>query len=94
MTDVFTYQAPALRAQLLDLLDEQGPSARVMAGGTDVMIDMRAGFAHPKMVVDREARAGLLRHLVERRRRADHPAGGHAQRDPGRHQGSGRPTRS
>jgi carbon-monoxide dehydrogenase medium subunit len=52
MTDVFTYQAPALRTQLLDLLDEQGPSARVMAGGTDVMIDMRAGFAHPKTVVD------------------------------------------
>ncbi len=52
MTDVFAYQAPALRTQLLDLLDEQGPSARVMAGGTDVMIDMRAGFAHPKVVVD------------------------------------------
>jgi CO/xanthine dehydrogenase FAD-binding subunit len=52
MTDVFTYQAPALRAQLLDLLDEQGTGARVMAGGTDVMIDMRAGFARPKMVVD------------------------------------------
>jgi carbon-monoxide dehydrogenase medium subunit len=52
MTDLFTYQAPTQRTQLLDLLDEQGRDARVMAGGTDVMIDMRAGFARPKMVVD------------------------------------------
>ena len=52
MTDVFAYQAPASRAQLLDILDQQGPDARVMAGGTDVMIDLRAGFLHPKTVVD------------------------------------------
>ncbi len=52
MTDVFTYQAPVLRAQVLDLLDELGSGARVMAGGTDVMIDLRAGAARPKTVVD------------------------------------------
>jgi CO/xanthine dehydrogenase FAD-binding subunit len=59
MTDVFTYQAPVLRAQLLDLLDELGSSARVMAGGTDVMIDLRAGFARPKTVLDLKRVAGF-----------------------------------
>jgi carbon-monoxide dehydrogenase medium subunit len=52
MTNAFTFQAPKLRSQLLDLLDEHGKSARILAGGTDVMIDLRHGFARPKMVVD------------------------------------------
>jgi CO/xanthine dehydrogenase FAD-binding subunit len=52
MTDVFTYLAPRTRAELLAVLAEQGRSARIMAGGTDVMIDLRVGFARPKMVVD------------------------------------------
>jgi CO/xanthine dehydrogenase FAD-binding subunit len=52
MTDVFSYRSPVLRAELLGLLAEHGKSARLLAGGTDVMIDMRAGFAHPKLVVN------------------------------------------
>jgi carbon-monoxide dehydrogenase medium subunit len=52
MSNAFTFQAPKLRSQLLDLLDEHGKSARILAGGTDVMIDLRHGFARPKMVVD------------------------------------------
>jgi CO/xanthine dehydrogenase FAD-binding subunit len=52
MTARFTYRAPARRAELLDLLAEHGKDARVMAGGTDVMIDLRAGFAQPKVLLD------------------------------------------
>jgi CO/xanthine dehydrogenase FAD-binding subunit len=59
MTARFTYRSPALRAELLELLAEHGKDARVMAGGTDVMIDLRAGFSQPKVLVDLKNVAGF-----------------------------------
>ena len=61
MTAGFSYRSPVLREELLGLLAEHGASARVLAGGTDVMIDMRAGFAHPKVVVDLKKVEGFSR---------------------------------
>lgn len=60
MTARFTYRAPARRAELLGLLAEHGKDARVMAGGTDVMIDLRAGFSQPKVLVDLKNVEGFL----------------------------------
>ena len=48
----FTYRAPVRRAELHELLAQHGKDARVMACGTDVMIDLRAGFSQPKLLVD------------------------------------------
>jgi CO/xanthine dehydrogenase FAD-binding subunit len=52
MTADFAYHSPRRRAELLSLLADHGEDARVLAGGTDLLIDMRAGFAHPRLVVN------------------------------------------
>ena len=51
MTQVFKYRAPVSRADLLGLLAEH-EAVRVMAGGTDLLVDIRNGFGHPEMVVN------------------------------------------
>ncbi|HEY5249755.1 MAG TPA: FAD binding domain-containing protein [Dermatophilaceae bacterium] len=52
MTTKFNYRAPVLRAELLSLLADHGPDARVLAGGTDLLGDLRNGFAQPSLVVN------------------------------------------
>lgn len=52
MPVTFTYRAPVSRAELLSLLADHGPDARVLAGGTDLLGDVRLGFATPALVVD------------------------------------------
>ncbi|MGD0593767.1 MAG: FAD binding domain-containing protein [Acidimicrobiales bacterium] len=52
MTDIFKYRSPVLRAELLGILADHGEDARVLAGGTDLLVDVRNGFARPKVVVD------------------------------------------
>ncbi len=51
MTQVFKYRAPVSRADLLGLLADH-EAVRVMAGGTDLLVDIRNGFGHPEMVVN------------------------------------------
>ena len=58
MTQTFKYRAPVSRTELLDLLAEH-ESVRVLAGGTDLLVDMRNGFAHPELVVNIKHVAGL-----------------------------------
>jgi carbon-monoxide dehydrogenase medium subunit len=48
----FTYARPATLAEAVALLAERGPEARVLAGGTDLIIRLRDGSATPSVVVD------------------------------------------
>jgi CO/xanthine dehydrogenase FAD-binding subunit len=48
----FSYERPASLAEAVALLAELGPDARVLAGGTDLIIRLRDGTATPRVVVD------------------------------------------
>ncbi len=48
----FAYACPNTLADALALLAERGPGARVLAGGTDLIIRLRDGSASPALVVD------------------------------------------
>ena len=52
MLHEFTYQAPRKRAELLELLADHGATARLLAGGTDLLVNIRGGGATPKLVLD------------------------------------------
>lgn len=52
MTGTFNYRAPTRRAELLDLLADFGPTTKVLAGGTDLLTDLRNGLSHPALVVN------------------------------------------
>jgi CO/xanthine dehydrogenase FAD-binding subunit len=52
MTQTFKYQAPGSRAELLGLLADHGEAAKVLAGGTDLLVNIRSGLARPKLVVN------------------------------------------
>ena len=57
----FEYRAPRTRAELLQLLAEHGAAAKLMAGGTDVIVNIRAGGLKPRVVVDVKKVAGYER---------------------------------
>ena len=48
----FTYARPETLAEAIALLDEGGPDACVLAGGTDLVIRLRDGSVRPAVVVD------------------------------------------
>ena len=48
----FEYVAPSSLGEALRLLDEHGPDARPLAGGTDLVIQMKLGRRAPRLVVD------------------------------------------
>jgi carbon-monoxide dehydrogenase medium subunit len=48
----FAYARPATLAEAVALLDQHGPEARLLAGGTDLVIRLRDGTIHPTVVVD------------------------------------------
>src|ERR1039458_3930549 len=52
MLQHFTYLAPRTRAELHSVLANEGAAASLLAGGTDLLVNVRAGLAHPKVVVD------------------------------------------
>ena len=52
MLPSFQYLAPRTRAELHAALADNGPEASLLAGGTDLLVNIRAGLAHPKVVVD------------------------------------------
>jgi carbon-monoxide dehydrogenase medium subunit len=47
-----TYHAPASLDDALDLLAEQGSGARLIAGGTDLLVELRRGLRRPPVLVD------------------------------------------
>lgn len=48
----FAYERPATLAEALALLEAHGPAARLLAGGTDLIIRLRDGSARPSVVID------------------------------------------
>ncbi|MGD0019335.1 MAG: xanthine dehydrogenase family protein subunit M [Candidatus Limnocylindrales bacterium] len=48
----FAYERPATLAEAVALLDAHGPDARLLAGGTDLIIRLRDGSATPRVVID------------------------------------------
>jgi CO/xanthine dehydrogenase FAD-binding subunit len=52
MNEIFKYRAPTSRAELLALLADHGQGARVLAGGTDLLVDIRSGLVEPEMVLN------------------------------------------
>ena len=48
----FAYERPTRLADAVGLLAEHGPEARLLAGGTDLIIRLRDGSMRPRIVVD------------------------------------------
>jgi CO/xanthine dehydrogenase FAD-binding subunit len=48
----FAYARPATLAEAITLLGTHGPGARILAGGTDLIIRLRDGTLQPAVVVD------------------------------------------
>jgi CO/xanthine dehydrogenase FAD-binding subunit len=48
----FVYERPTSLAEAIALLERHGPDARVLAGGTDLIIRLRDGSLQPTVVVD------------------------------------------
>ncbi len=48
----FQYARPQALAEVLELLNEHGPSASILAGGTDLIVRLRAGRELPSIVID------------------------------------------
>jgi CO/xanthine dehydrogenase FAD-binding subunit len=48
----FAYARPPTLAEAMAILEEHGPGARLLAGGTDLVIRLRDGTARPTVVVD------------------------------------------
>ncbi|MDQ7821568.1 MAG: xanthine dehydrogenase family protein subunit M [Candidatus Eremiobacteraeota bacterium] len=48
----FEYHAPRQEKDLLQLLSESLGTAKLLAGGTDLLVDMRAGKIHPGKLID------------------------------------------
>ena len=52
MLQRFQYAAPTTRAELLGLLAEMKGKARLLAGGTDLLVNIRNGVMKPALVID------------------------------------------
>jgi len=57
--DDMQYQAPANTAEAVKLLAENAGSARVLAGGTDLLVQMKSGLVSPGMIVDIKSIPGM-----------------------------------
>ncbi|MBU2601934.1 MAG: xanthine dehydrogenase family protein subunit M [Actinobacteria bacterium] len=51
----FDYHAPETLAEACDLLRDLGPSAKILAGGTDLLIKMKHGLVTPRAVISLKA---------------------------------------
>jgi carbon-monoxide dehydrogenase medium subunit len=61
----FLYTRPASVAEVVALLDQYGSEAKILAGGTDLLVRIRAGHTRPKMVIDLKRVAALGTGIVE-----------------------------
>lgn len=56
---MFRYERPATASEAATLLASAGGRAKVLAGGTDLMVALRAGAVRPDVIVDIKRVAGL-----------------------------------
>lgn len=52
MLQKFAYAAPATRKELLELLAERRGKAKLLAGGTDLLVNIRNGIMNPELVIN------------------------------------------
>ncbi len=52
MLHEFEYARPATRAELHELLARHGKAAKILAGGTDLLVNIRCGVSKPAIVID------------------------------------------
>ena len=83
----FDYAAPTTVAEALRLLAEKGPGARVLAGGTDLIIRMRHGLVKPSAIIHLGGIAALRVITYKPKTGLVHRGRGHAGRGggPSRH---------
>lgn len=62
----FRYERPTNLAEAVGLLAEYGPAARVLAGGTDLIIRLRDGTLRPHLIVDVKQIPELEARIYER----------------------------
>jgi len=61
----FAYARPETVDELLALLEEHGPEAKLLAGGTDLVVRLRMGHALPRVVIDLKRVKALRSGIVE-----------------------------
>jgi len=61
----FSYARPSDLGEAFSLLAKHGPDARLLAGGTDVLVRLRLGHMRPAIVVDVKHIAELRADIVE-----------------------------
>ncbi len=71
----FRYERPAALDEAVGLLAEHGPEARVLAGGTDLIIRLRDGTLRPTVVIDIKRIPELAPQIAERDGRLSISAG-------------------
>mgnify|MGYP001817933661 CR=1 FL=1 len=62
----FQYARPETVAEAVALLDEYGPDARLLAGGTDLVIELRNRWIEPEVVIDLKRISELTPAIIER----------------------------
>ncbi|MCG2634645.1 MAG: xanthine dehydrogenase family protein subunit M [Gammaproteobacteria bacterium] len=60
----FEFSTPTSVSEAVAMLAEQGANARILAGGTDLLIGMRAGRLQPGLVVDAKGIPELLEYQL------------------------------
>jgi carbon-monoxide dehydrogenase medium subunit len=61
----FQYTRPKTISEVVSLLSEYGPEAKLLAGGTDLLVRMRHGSLAPKLVIDVKKVGGLRSDVLE-----------------------------
>ena len=61
----FRYLRPRSIDEVISILEKHGPAARLLAGGTDLLVRLRTGHIRPEVVVDLKRVAGLTSDIAE-----------------------------
>ena len=70
--DGFQYEKPTSVAEAAALLAGAHGRAKILAGGTDLLVDMRSGLSQPELVVDVKRIPAMTEISLERRRGTGH----------------------